>query len=331
MNPRAILLTGAGFTQNFGGYLAADMWAAIFNHPDVQGNPDLQDAMRRRAEEFNYEYIYERVMTSNDFTRADRNGITSAIASAYDDMDEVIRNYDRATSAIDLNRVAGFTDSFGGDAKHPGYFFTLNQDLFIERRILPFEKLLDLPGIARGNRFTAAFQYHRGDGIQLPDEETVDRLRRDPNPNGAHLLYVKLHGSMEWLRHDGSRELVIGGKKEDAIQREPILRWYWQMFEDALKRENNRRLVVIGYGFGDKHVNALIAEACRASGLKVFVVTRRTAQEFFDDLWGRQLDTIYPHWAGHYRLTLRELFSRNAVDVGGALALEKLKAAVFAD
>jgi hypothetical protein len=27
-----ILLTGAGFTKNFGGLLASEMWAEIFNH-----------------------------------------------------------------------------------------------------------------------------------------------------------------------------------------------------------------------------------------------------------------------------------------------------------
>jgi len=28
------MLTGAGFTETFGGYLATEMWAAIFNQPE---------------------------------------------------------------------------------------------------------------------------------------------------------------------------------------------------------------------------------------------------------------------------------------------------------
>jgi hypothetical protein len=31
----AVLLTGAGFTKTFGGYLASEMWATILNQPEV--------------------------------------------------------------------------------------------------------------------------------------------------------------------------------------------------------------------------------------------------------------------------------------------------------
>ena len=33
-----VLLTGAGFTRNFGGFLANQMWDKIFNHEQVQKN-----------------------------------------------------------------------------------------------------------------------------------------------------------------------------------------------------------------------------------------------------------------------------------------------------
>ena len=32
----SILMTGAGFTKNFGGFLANEMWAKIFNCHEVQ-------------------------------------------------------------------------------------------------------------------------------------------------------------------------------------------------------------------------------------------------------------------------------------------------------
>ena len=32
----AVLLTGAGFTKTFGGYLASEMWATILNQPEIQ-------------------------------------------------------------------------------------------------------------------------------------------------------------------------------------------------------------------------------------------------------------------------------------------------------
>ena len=37
-----IILTGAGFTANFGGFLARDMWEKIFNHPSLQAHDSLR-------------------------------------------------------------------------------------------------------------------------------------------------------------------------------------------------------------------------------------------------------------------------------------------------
>ena len=40
-----ILLTGAGFTKNFGGFLASEMWSKIFNTPAIQANKKLRDLL----------------------------------------------------------------------------------------------------------------------------------------------------------------------------------------------------------------------------------------------------------------------------------------------
>ena len=40
-----ILLTGAGFTKNFGGFLANEMWSKIHNHPMVQSKPKLKQLL----------------------------------------------------------------------------------------------------------------------------------------------------------------------------------------------------------------------------------------------------------------------------------------------
>ena len=46
----AVLLTGAGFTKTFGGYLASEMWATILNQPEVQRSPELLKGMRERLD-----------------------------------------------------------------------------------------------------------------------------------------------------------------------------------------------------------------------------------------------------------------------------------------
>ena len=39
---KRVLLTAAGFSRNWGGYLAKEVWEEIFSHPDVQKRPSLR-------------------------------------------------------------------------------------------------------------------------------------------------------------------------------------------------------------------------------------------------------------------------------------------------
>ena len=68
----------------------------------------------------------------------------------------------------------------------------------------------------------------------------------------------KLHGSSNWFTADGKRLLIMGGAKHQEIGRHPILTWYKQRFETLLSQPNSR-LMVIGYGFRDEHVNQAFA------------------------------------------------------------------------
>ncbi len=51
-----ILLTGAGFTHNFGGFLAREMWSKIFNNPIVQASTEARKLL---LDDFDFESIYE--------------------------------------------------------------------------------------------------------------------------------------------------------------------------------------------------------------------------------------------------------------------------------
>ena len=52
----------------------------------------------------------------------------------------------------------------------------------------------------------------------------------------------------------------MGGHKPAAIQQHPLLRWYHELFQ-AYLLEPDSRLMVIGYGFGDPHINQMIERA----------------------------------------------------------------------
>lgn len=81
----------------------------------------------------------------------------------------------------------------------------------------------------------------------------------------------KLHGSVNWKTSIGGRVLVIGTGKEEAIAGSNVLRSYQETFRDCLFR-GGTQVMVLGYGFGDSHVNDVLCEAARDHALKMYLV-----------------------------------------------------------
>jgi hypothetical protein len=327
-----VLLLGAGFTHNFGGYLAKDMWAVIFNHDAIQRHPRLQEAMRAGDFAFDFEGVYDKVLTG-DFSPEEKRSIVQAVEAAYGDLDEVIRSLDEASSPVSLPHLVDFIQRFAGPPGRLGLIFSLNQDLLLER-CLSFNNILDLPGLRPGDRFSTRLKNSPVSSmkLRLPNGDEVDQLETQYIGQGAHLLFVKLHGSMEWTSADGSSHPVIGTQKEQLINREPLLKWYAHLFGEALTARPNRKLVVIGYGFRDDHINRTVGDACRTHGLKVIVVDPEEPEQFNHRLHGHgSWQQIRKGWAGYYRCTLVDLFPRGEAKGPGRIALKNLVRAVFGE
>ena len=121
--------------------------------------------------------------------------------------------------------------------------------------------------------------------MQLPSQIQVDKFREEFwKSHGAALIYIKLHGSFGWRSQDGSNVMVIGQGKEGMIEKEPLLHWYISLFSEILNYRKSQKLVVIGYGFGDEHINTIIADAINHQDLKLFVVSPQSPAEFYNDL-----------------------------------------------
>ena len=100
------------------------------------------------------------------------------------------------------------------------------------------------------------------------------RLKGEENfiPNVIHLL--KLHGSVDWFRDsEGIIEQRIGKEAEEPLIIYPSSEKYaasydqpyfemMSRFQTALRRDNTL-LIVLGFGFADKHLNNTIIEAVR--------------------------------------------------------------------
>lgn len=207
--PNSILLTGAGFTHNLGGYLASDLWAQIFNHRAVQRFPEVRKAMQEDEVRFNFEEIYDRVTYGEHFTAEQKEAMAEAVRSAYRDLDDIIRGFRETDRSMSFNAVARFVERFAGTQKNPGFVFTLNQDLFVERRI-PFQKLVALPGLPKGGGFSTAFNSVPIEDIQirLPNNVQVQNPEPEFPAELADLSYVKLHGSMDWLSHIAAKLIL---------------------------------------------------------------------------------------------------------------------------
>lgn len=328
-----VLLTGAGFTYNFGGFLAEDMWTEIFNHPEVQGDPSLRAEMQTTEFDFDFEGVYERVVLdpNRQFGSEMKTAYCNAVSSAYEDLDQIIRKFQADPKPLLLDRLLEFLERFAAARSNPGYFFTLNQDLFVER-CMHFRKILGLPGLEKRERFNICFNSSIDEiRIRLPNEDKVRRLKEQHTAEKVDLFYVKLHGSTEWAGSDGSFGPVIGKNKTTIIDREPLLKWYHELFSQVLAVPGNRKLVVIGYGFRDPHINSTIADACKHHGLRVYVVDPARLEDFRSRLWGNgQWQSIWTKGlAGYYRWTLRDLFSEGGQTGGATIAFRKLHDVVF--
>jgi hypothetical protein len=125
-------------------------------------------------------------------------------------------------------------------------------------------------------------------------------------------IYVKLHGSMNWFE-EGGGVAVLGGGKEETIERFDVLRINSRIFRKAAN-QSGARLLIIGYGFGDAHINEMIAMGVR-SGLALWILDPRPPGAI-----RRQIDKIgsstliWQSVVGHSTCSVNELFDPATVD-----------------
>ena len=75
-----LILTGAGFTRNFGGYLSNEMWATIFSSPLIQDRPVLRSLLLK---DLNFENVYSRVIESGEFPPEEEPILREAICGYF--------------------------------------------------------------------------------------------------------------------------------------------------------------------------------------------------------------------------------------------------------
>lgn len=128
---------------------------------------------------------------------------------------------------------------------------------------------------------------------------------------------------MNWQRSDGSDALVIGKLKKSEIVKEPLLDKYFSLFNQEINK-SERKMLCIGYGFGDVHINENIFQSIRR-GLKLYIISPSGPKQFKEKMLGAAIPYGREIWiglAGYYPYTFRDILTK------GSLA-DDVKRAIF--
>lgn len=281
---QTILLTGAGFTKSFDGYLASEMWATIFSQSEIQ---ELNNLRKFLLSNFDYEWVYDQVVFSKqpqlNFTDREKLAFIKAVRAAYEQMHRIVCR-DEIDHRVSASAVChSLISRFAGSGNKRGFFFTLNHDLLVEAFYSNGERVnLVIPGLQNPKWFNGRLgpELEPGDHVQLKDEATVEKIKAEfCRKSAGQFVYVKLHGSYGWKAKDGADVMVIGHAKTESLEREPLLKWYLSLFREALNKFE-QKLVIIGYGFGDEHINGVIAEAISKFKLRFYVISPKSPTAF---------------------------------------------------
>jgi hypothetical protein len=222
-------------------------------------------------DKFNFEETYSNVFDDRKFYPQEEIDIyKKVVTEVYLVMNDYIvgPNKQRTT---DVNKTLWFLNKFlNNTGNKVGGYFTLNQDIFPEYAYnwKPF-----------GPKINQSIRPNTNAILPKPSE--IDEYIK--NPSDTNPCYIKLHGSTNWLQEDGSETLVIGINKIEIINKIPLLKWYFELFNNAINRKDVR-LLIIGYGFQDEHINKCLFDAINSSGLKLYVISPENPLSFKNKL-----------------------------------------------
>jgi len=241
--------------------IASEVGGRIMAHHAVAARHRLKELI---LNEPSFEDALEKTRTGL-FEPADAEAMETAIKAAFESMDEGYKNPAPPVLGATINDFIGrFCPGAVGIGT--GYLFSLNQDLLLERiyGTIPIRQQLALPGITWRDR---PHPYPMG-AHPVPLASVTGLSASEPTLL-RNFNHIKLHGSINWRFSDGSPSIVIGRRKPLTIAKTPLLDWYHRVFESVIC-SGEVRLMVIGYGWADEHVNEPIANAVLNHRLQIY-------------------------------------------------------------
>ena len=258
-----ILLLGAGFSRNWGGWLAEELVGDLLGRIG-----DVPSVSRRLQNDRSFENVLADLTEEENRIRspATKEALSiyqNAIRESFNEMNQA---FAVRTSLNFCNDAASRVNTFLGAFNA---IFTLNQDLLLE---LHYRLDLQNPHNWLGVCYPGAQpppQWMTMDRMQLLREPWMTGILQDLDARSQPIY--KLHGSVNWSTQENRELLVIGANKRAVIEASPILRFNSDEFKRRLAVPNTR-LMVIGYSFHDDHIDDCIYEAFQRSGLSMFIL-----------------------------------------------------------
>lgn len=297
-----MILTGAGFTKNFGGFLASEMWSKIFNAPQIRSYPNVKEALLKQFD-FDYEALHYQILHNEAFSADEGDAFLGALNTAYEQLDIQIRDWEQNNSnpySLDKYGLADFLKKIAGDQQL--FFFSLNQDLLMER-IFEY-KSPAAPGFDK-HFYRKGTVLNQNAFVPLSADVTKISIFDDLKKCGA-TAYIKLHGSYGWIEAENTNGYVVGLNKEEQIDGIPLLKAYFDLFVEKLSQDS-QKLVVIGYSFRDHHINQILKDAIEKHNLRILIITPSSPAQIRDNM-AQSNDVIWPNIAGYIQTDLSTMF-----------------------
>jgi SIR2-like domain len=314
MEPQTLILLGAGFSRNWGGWLAAEVDEYLLGHPSI--DRPIRDVLWRHRDKGGFEGALGELQREDP---ADQRlaSLQSALMQMFRDMEGGFAGVNFNFNSDQKETISAFLSRF--DA-----IFSLNQDLLLERHYLErpqpaMSKVWDnsAPTIPCVTPILSTNPDMSADILVTQESSFSIAPGRQP--------YFKLHGSQNWRRALGASTemLIMGGNKPGLIDKFPLLKWYHDEFTLRLMVPQSK-LMVIGYSFGDYHINQTIKEAVSKAHLRVFIVDPQGVN-VLDKNYRHQgtnstytpdelLQCMWCNIIGSSRRTLREIFGTDRVE-----------------
>jgi hypothetical protein len=266
-----ILLTGAGFSRNWGGWLAIEAFEYLLGCPEINIHIHTE-LWKSKIQGFGFENTLEELRKAFETHKGEPfetnlRTFERMLESMFNSMNNGFKQIE-FNPLFDPHTLGHSADLIRLFLAHFDAIFTLNQDCLLELQynVQGLHRLSDgrwrdmyLPGvqpvIISGKPFEPPGLYAPG-----PNSYQLE-IHRQP--------YFKLHGSSNFREGD-SPVLIMGGNKGPDIEKHWLLRSYRDRFTQ-MAGQAGTRLMIIGYSFADHHINELIESAVNA-GAKLFVV-----------------------------------------------------------